>query len=85
MLSESSVVIAYYFNWDTSPVAILLALLGLVVTVECLKMMKNAWLMKSFKDLLGNCGHQNRESTFVTSCNHTICVVCFKSHMESVV
>lgn len=35
--------------------------------------------------LLSNCGHQNRESTFVTSCNHTTCVVCLKSHVESVV
>ena len=31
LLSESSVVTTYYFNWDTSAVAIFLAILGLTV------------------------------------------------------
>jgi hypothetical protein len=31
LLSESSVITTYYFNWDTSAVAIFLAILGLTV------------------------------------------------------
>lgn len=58
LLSESSVVTTYYFNWSTSSVAIFLASLGL--TVLPVNILVGSYISNMFEDR-----YFQRENTFI--------------------